>query len=180
MAWNKTGNLKGPQGDQGIQGERGLQGPEGIQGIEGPPGPSWPRVVKTADQASTSAVFANVADLAFAVQPNTTYLFRFVLFYTTAAAATALQASVTTPAAPTLLRFFQRTHTGPTAIHMGVQSAADANLNPATGGGATPLVAEVEGVIRTGGSGGNVQLRFRSEVAGSAVTVLAGSFGTYG
>lgn len=51
MAWNQTGNIRGPKGDtgpegpqgpEGIQGPVGERGPEGV-GIEGPRGPQGER-----------------------------------------------------------------------------------------------------------------------------------------
>lgn len=172
--WAVVGNLKGPTGAQGSQGAQGLQGVQGIQGV---PGPSWPRVVKSADQANSTVNFADVSDLTFAVLANTTYVFRFVVFYTTAATTTALQLGVNGPASPAFLRYSVLTLTGATAVHNALQTAYDANTNPATGGGSTPLVAIVEGVITTGAAAGTVALRMRSEVNASAVTVLRGSHG---
>lgn len=173
MLWAFVGNVRGPQGPQGDQ---GIQGQPGVQGV---PGPSWPKLVKPADQASTSTAFADVTGLSFAVLANTTYVFRFVLFYTTAATTTALQIALGGPAAPAFLRYGVLTVTGVTALHTAVQTAYDTVLNAASGGAGTPLMAILEGSITTGPSAGTVALRMRSEVNASAVTILRGSYGTY-
>lgn len=176
MAYALIGNLRGPAGSNGDPGSQGIQG---VQGVQGPPGPSWPRLVKSADQANSTVSFADVSDLTVTVLANTTYIFRFVVFYTTAGSTTALQLAVNGPAA-TFLRYSVDTQTSATARHHAVQTAYDANTNPGTGGGATPLQAVVEGLVTVGGTGGTLALRVRSETAGNAVTILRGSFATYG
>lgn len=162
-----TATLTGPQG---------LQGPQGDPGPQGPPGPAaGTRLVKTADQASTSTTFANVADLTASVALGETVTFEFFVFYTTAATTTALQLAVNGPTASTV-RYAVETATTATAIHVAAQTGYDANTNPATGGGATVLTARVFGTV-TATVAGTLALRMRSEVAGSAATVLAGSWG---
>lgn len=58
MAWNQTGNIRGPQGPQGVQGPKGdtgSQGPTGQtgpQGIQGPIGPNGPQGNPGADGTS--------------------------------------------------------------------------------------------------------------------------------
>lgn len=171
--WAAIGNLKGPQG------VGGAQGIQGIQGIQGVPGPSWPKLVKSADQAVSGIAFVDVPDLTFAVLANTTYQFRFVVFHITAATTTAIQLAVNGPLSPSFLRYGVQTLISASAWHAAVQTAYDTNTNPATGAGAVPLIAIVEGVIVTGAAGGTLALRVRSEVNASAVTVLRGSHGSY-
>lgn len=66
MAWQQTGNLKGPKGDTGPagpQGEPGIQGPAGAvgpAGEQGVPGPAGPQGPKGEDGKSVS-VAGNVA-----------------------------------------------------------------------------------------------------------------------
>lgn len=170
-----TGNT----GPQGPKGDTGLTGPQGIQGIQGPAGPTaGTRLVKPADQANSTVTFADVAGLTASVAANETVTFEFVLWYTTAATTTALQLAVNGPApAAAGLRYAVETYTTATATHVAVQTVYDTNLNPATGGGATPLLARVTGRLTAGAAGGTLALRMRSEIAASAVTVLAGSYG---
>lgn len=60
MAWNQTGNIRGPQGEQGIQGPPGVQGEQGPtgakgdQGIQGPEGPQGPQGVAGEDGRSVT------------------------------------------------------------------------------------------------------------------------------
>lgn len=62
-----------------------------------------------------------------------------------------------------------------TTVHTGVVTTLDAKVQAADGGGATVLPARIEGTILAGGVAGNLAMRFGTEVAGSSVTVLAGS-----
>lgn len=135
------------------------------------------RLVKTADQASTVTSFANVTDLTFSIAANETVCFEFMLSYVTAATTTALQVAINGPAGPTHIRYTVETSTTATARHNASQSAYDTVVNPATGGGATALPVRVSGQIVNGGTAGTVALRFRSEIAGSSVTIQRGSWG---
>lgn len=122
--------------------------------------------------------FADVTGLTASVAANETVTFEFVVWYTTAATTTALQLAVNGPTpAASGLRYAVETYTTATAVHVAVQTAYDTNLNPASGGAATPLLARVTGRLIAGPAGGTLALRMRSEVAASAVTVLAGSYG---
>lgn len=167
----------GPKGDAGATGPAStVAGPQGIQGVPGPA--AGTRLVKPADQANTTVTFADIAGFTAAVAAGETVTFEFVCFYTTAATTTALQLAVNGPSpAASGLRYAVETYTTATAMHVAVQTAYDTNTNPATGGGATPLLARVTGRLVAGAAGGTLALRMRSEVAASAVTVLAGSYG---
>jgi len=137
-------------------------------------GPTFARV--TADVQNTTVTFANVTGLTFAVAINTNTSFACELFYTTAATTTALQLAINGPASPTAMRYAVRTSTTATAMHSASQSAYDTNTNPGTGGGTTALPVRISGTLENGGTAGTLAIRFRSEVAASAVNVLRGSF----
>lgn len=122
-------------------------------------------------------MFADVVDLTASVAAGEDVTFEFVVLYTSAATTTALQLAVNGPATPAALRYSVETYTTATAVHQAVQTAYDTNTNPATGGGTTPLLARVRGRLKAGTTAGTLALRMRSEVAASAVTVLAGSHG---
>lgn len=134
-------------------------------------------VRKTADQAVTSGTFVNCDDLTFTLAPSTHYKWRFAGAYTAAAATTGLQLSVNGPAAPNFLRFVGQIFTGATAIFGAGAGAYDVAIAGTASGGATPLPFAIEGTISTGAAGGSFVLRVRSEVAGSAVTILRGTIG---
>lgn len=130
------------------------------------------------DQSQSTVNFADVTGLTFAVSASTTYRFACEISYTTAATTTALQLAINGPASPTAVRYGVDTATTATAPHYASQNAYDTNTNPATGGGATALTARIAGSLENGSNAGTLAIRYRSEVAASAVTVLRGSFCT--
>lgn len=132
-----------------------------------------------ADVATTTASFSDVTGLSYAVAANTSYSFACDLSYTTAVSTTALQLSVNGPASPTVLRYTVLTATSATTTFAASESAYDTNTNPATGGGATALPVTVVGSIENGTTAGTLVIRLRTEVGGSTVTVLRGSFCTF-
>lgn len=134
-------------------------------------------VRKKLDQAVTATSFANCTDLLFALEPNRHYKFSFIGAYTAALATTGLQLSVNGPASPAFLAFVGQIHTAAAAVFGGVGGAYDVAIAATASGGATPLPFRIEGSISTGPAGGALQLRMRSEVNASAVTILRGSVG---
>jgi hypothetical protein len=131
-------------------------------------------LVVAADRQSTSTSFADVTSLTMAVAATTRYEFNCVLTHTTAINTTALQVAMNGPT-QTSLRYTVRTATTATAVHQATQTAYDTNTNPATGAAAVPLPVEIRGQILTNASG-TLAVRFRTEVAASAVNILAGSY----
>lgn len=129
----------------------------------------------TADRASTSTTFADVADLTMAVSASTVYTFDCAFSYTSAATTTALQLSINGPASPTAMRYTVETSTTATARHNASQSAYDTVTNAATGGGATAFPVRIAGTLENVNSG-TLAIRFRTEVNASAVTIQRGSW----
>lgn len=127
------------------------------------------------DQVSTSTTFANVTGLSKTISANTSYSFICELSYSTAATTTALQVSINGPANPVAVRFTVLTATSATAIHTASNGAYDANVNPATGV-TTASFVKVAGTVENGVNAGTISLRFRTEVAASAVAIGRGSF----
>lgn len=175
---------QGPQGNTGAtgpQGNTGPQGPQGntgSQGIQGPAGPGYLFCKKTADQANSTITPADVADLSFALAVNQNLLFNFVVFFTAAAATTGLALALNGPAGFSFLRAGISIPTGATlAPQQGVVTAYATDVLATASGGATALMATVSGQVINGGTAGTLVLRFRSEVALSAVNVLRGSYG---
>lgn len=136
-------------------------------------GPAYVR--KTADQSNNLITLADVADLALAVPAPGTYSFRFELYFTAAATTTGLGLSVNGPA-QSFLRFGADISTSATARLNGVQTTYGGTVLGTASGAATPLVARLTGTVTTTAAG-TLQLRFRSEVATSNVTILRGSWG---
>lgn len=171
----------GAQGIQGPAGSAGAQGIQGLQGIQGPAGLGFGALVKkTADQANSTVTLANVTDLAFSVAAGGVYGFEFLVVYKSAALTTGLRLEMNGPAL------------GAGLVHYAVDLSVAANVwhtrhSPTAYGGAgtslavdlanTNRLARVMGVLRNGTTAGSLSLQFASEVATSAVTILAGSWG---
>lgn len=134
-------------------------------------------VRKGADEATTAVSFVDCAGLTFQLAPNRHYKFKFAGAYTAAAGTTGLQISVNGPASPIFMRAVGVIYTAVGTPFAGAIGAYDTPIAALASGGATPLPFEIEGTISTGAAGGAFGLRFRSEVNGSAVTILRGSFG---
>lgn len=194
----------GQDGQQGLQGIQGIQGPSGVTGPQGPSGVTGPAgsgatgptgsagtagsnglgfsamTRLTADRMSNSAtVISNVTGLAFAVLSGQTYAYQFGVLFRTPATTTGLAVSVNYPASgiQSAVARVPFAADGAGGESQGWITASD-DLVIGTGVQAanTDYFAEVRGVIAPTSSG-TVQVRFRSEVASSAVTIRAGSYG---
>jgi hypothetical protein len=131
----------------------------------------------TANRVNSTNVLADVADMAFQLKPNTNYIFSFTGAYTAAAATTGLSIAINGPTSPTVFRLIGCIAESATTTRQGAASAYNTALTGTASGAATALPFWVEGNITTGANAGVLQLRFASEVNGSAVTILAGSWG---
>lgn len=132
-------------------------------------------VRKGADQATGNVAFQDCTGLSFDLAPNAHYEYEFTGAYTAAAGTTGLQISVNGPASPDFIRFVGWIATSTTASFNGAGGAYDAAIAATASGGSTALPFWLSGTISTGAAGGPFMLRFRSEINGSAVTVLRGS-----
>lgn len=130
---------------------------------------------KTADQAFSTNGLADVTDLQILLSPNTHYEFHAYGAYTSASATTGIQLSVNGPAAPTLVRFTGEIAESVTARRCGAGANYDVVIAGTASAAATALPWELKGSISTGAVGGLFSVRARSEINGSAVTVLRGS-----
>ncbi len=132
----------------------------------------------TSAQNSTSASLADVTGLGISVDANRKYMFRFVGQYTAAASTTGLGLAVNGPTLGSeglLCNIFQA-HTN--AIpNLGSVTAYNTAVLGTASSGATRMPWECWGYIHIGGSAGTLQLRFRTEVAASQVSIQAGSIG---
>ena len=133
-------------------------------------------VLLTASLSNQTTALANVG-IGFQLAADRHYTFEFEGGYTTAAATTGLGLAVNGPANPTRVRMLVALATSATTAAYGGASAYDTVVLATTGPGATPMPFRVSGNISTGAESGPFLLRFRSEVAGSAVTILSGSYG---
>lgn len=129
------------------------------------------------DRVNSTVNFADCTGLEFDMAPNSHYAFEFTGAYTAAAGTTGLQLSVNGPASPNLVVAAGQIATSGTAVVNGGIASYDTGINATASGGATALPFFVKGNISTGANGGTFILRFRSEIAASAVTIKAGSYG---
>jgi hypothetical protein len=132
----------------------------------------------TSAQNSTSTSLADVTGLGLAVEAGRRYMFRFVGQYTAAATTTGLGLAVNGPTLGSegLLcnLFIGQTQQVP---NLGTATAYNTALLATASSGSTRMPWECWGHIHIGGSAGTLQLRFRSEVNGSQVSIQAGSIG---
>lgn len=135
-------------------------------------------VVRLAANRTNSLItLADATGLSWQLKANTHYLFEFYGSFTAAAGATGIGLAVNGPGTPTLLRVNACVAESAQASRNAVLTAYDQTLLGQTSAGPTPLPFWLDGAVTTGAAGGPFVLRFRSEVAGNAVTVLAGSYG---
>jgi hypothetical protein len=126
--------------------------------------------------ANSTTSYADVTGLSFAVTSGTTYWFRFVIPYTSAATTTGSSWSINGPST-SLLSYTARytlTATSETVHELGAYNSGAASASSL----ATGNTAVIEGII-VPSANGTVIARFLSEVAASAITALAGSFVWY-
>lgn len=117
-----------------------------------------------------------MADLAAPLEPDETVEFEADVVFSTAALTTGVRVAISGPASPALV--VATSEVPVTATSYTVQHHTGYDQGVATTGVAvtgTNYVAKIRGVIRNGPTAGNLVVRVASEVAGSAVTVRAGS-----
>lgn len=187
--------VTGPQGPSGNTGPAGsdstVPGPQGIQGIQGDPGPSgvgsagapglgFSAITRlTQDHRSIAVALSNVTGLAFSVSSGVTCAYQFVVAFRTPATTTGLGLSVNYPSA-TLASGKARIPFAADGAGGEFQGWITASDDSVVGTGVqavnTDYLAEVCGLL-VPSSNGTLQLRFRTEIANSAVTIRAGSYG---
>lgn len=172
-ATGATGNI-GPAGPAGATGPQGPQGPQGEPGSATGGSDPWSWQKLTADAVNSTATLAPVAALSFTAAADATYLVEIVGAFQSAATTTGIAVALDIPSGSvsglalhsisgtTLGCVEQIADNGTTGASSGVRAA---NIN-------VPFTARF--IVAVGASGGTVQLQFRSEVAGSAVTIKAG------
>ena len=190
----------GPQGPQGVKGDTGLTGPagadgatgpqgqQGIQGVQGNAGAQGPagfpgqttRITSPVTNNNASAnTIADVTGLSFSVVSGSIYWFKFIILYTSAATTTGSRWSISGPSSPTLLRYYSKYTLTAATETTNYVAAYDTPAAASATSLTTGNLAIIEGMIQPSGNG-TVIARFASEVSGSAITALAGSFVMYG
>lgn len=131
----------------------------------------------TVNNNSIANRLIDVPDLGFWAVESCSYWFRFSLMYTAAATTTGSRWSIYGPGSPTALRYvteYSLTTTSKTS-NEGILAYDNIAASNASSAATVANSAFVEGFIDTPTCSGRVFLRFASEVASSAITLLAGS-----
>ncbi len=137
------------------------------------------RIRKTADQSTTSTTVSNVSGMAFSLRANTEYKYECDVVFRTAATTTGIGLGFSVPSGFSMLSYTANIPVAADGTGGIMSGWGTANNDMIIGTGVqaanTDYSARVYGTVRTGGTAGNLQLRFRSEIGSSSVTVRTGS-----
>lgn len=128
------------------------------------------------DVSNSTTTLADITGLAFAMEADKDYLVEAFLFQSAAATTTGIRQALNGPASPTRVAG-EWTGWGANAnapLTRGFNAYEQANT-AATDTPSTIGAVKLMAIVRNGANAGNLQLRFASEVGGSAVTILTGS-----
>jgi hypothetical protein len=133
------------------------------------------------NSTTTLSDVSGSANSAFAIDisASTTCYFNFTVAFQTAATTTGIKLAVNGPDSPTYVVYETKIPTD-AAGSFHVEQCTTWDCGSATSGidaANTSRLANITGVVSRGATGGYLTLRFASEVAGSTVTILKGSYG---
>ena len=111
-----------------------------------------------------------------AVLANEKWVMEACLFFSAAAATTGIVVAMDAPANPAAVIYGLDSSESATTFRCLVATSAGTALVGTASAAATIITAFVRGTVENGPTAGNVVVKFRSEVNGSAVTVKRGSF----
>jgi hypothetical protein len=131
-----------------------------------------------ANLSSSVVALQDVGGLRFPVAANRHYTFEFHGAWTTIVNTTGIRLAVNCPPSPAVFGVQGFVWESQTAHRAGVTGTPDQALVGQSGLAGVSLPWSVRGNLSTGAQGGWLALRGASEVAGSQVTILAGSYGT--
>lgn len=137
-------------------------------------GDPWTWIKLTADIANSTITPAAATGLSFAAAANTMYLVELIGTFQSAAATTGIALALDIPSGSVA---GMTVHQSSATLLTGVEQIADAVTTAATSGvraAATNAAIRANFIVSVGATAGQVQLLFRSEIAGSAVTLKAG------
>lgn len=176
---------QGPKGDPGVAGAAGATGPAGAAGTLGATGPAgtpglgFAALVELANDVSNAAAvantFADVAGLKYTLAANERRRFRALIRYTAAAITTGSRWAAKAPASPAEFAYRAVWAVTATAEAVSQGTANDAGTVSAMSAAVAGNIAVVEGIVKAGPAGGDLVIRFASEVASSAIVAKAGS-----
>lgn len=161
----------GPQGIQGIQGETGPVGPQGASGSGSPT-----TVSLASNQAFSSTSIADVTGMSISLSANTDYIIELVGSFQSAATTTGIGLCLNVGGTVKRISGQAQHPVSATALGACSQEANNAVTGATTGVRATGVPVSLFGTwfVQMGATGGAAQLRCRSEVASSAVTLHDG------
>ena len=161
---------KGDTGDQGLPGLIGLTGPMGPQGLPG--SDQWTFAKLLLDASNSTVTLANATGMAFTALPGT-YIVEAYLPFQSAATTTGIAVALDVPAGSTVFGLGQHAVSA-TGLGSVEQIADNATTGATTGVRAANTATLLRASWLVIATAGTVQLNFRSEVAGSVVTLKAG------
>lgn len=144
-----------------------------------PPAMVGPRIFSIpSDLTMSSSTLADVTGMAFQLRANSLYRFAFLNWFRTAATTTGILFTITGPTSPAFLDICAEIALTASLFNIQRISTYDAGIpTPSIDVAATDRLSRITGVIITGAVDGILQLRWRSEVNLSTVTLRQGSFG---
>ncbi len=137
-------------------------------------GDPWTWIKLAADVVNNTVTHAAATGLSFAAAANTMYLVELIGTFQSAIATTGIALALDIPSGTVT---GMAVHQSNATMLTGTEQIADAVTTGATTGvraGATNIPIRANFIVSVGATAGQVQLLFRSEIAGSAVTFKAG------
>lgn len=133
------------------------------------------KVQKTDETNTSDVTFENVDDLFVPVAINKVYELNTVIRFYSSSAAADIQVNFSVPAGTTIAWYYNRIFPAGSEDNGGYTEAT--NLRFDTDVAPTQRIYELRGIVITGGTAGNVQLRFRREngAGGDVITLLKNS-----
>ncbi len=166
----------GTNGTNGTNGAAGATGPTGPQGISGDGAPV--SVSLSADQAFSATAIADVTNMpVIALAANTDYKIELIGSFQSAVTTTGIGLCLNIGGTVTRISGQVQHPISATAAGVCSQEANNAVTGATSGVRAINVAVSLSGIwhVRMGATGGNAQLRCRSEIASSAVTLHAGT-----
>ena len=139
-------------------------------------GPSTLKLGRLSSPLSTASASSWTTAFSVAIAPQQCLSFQAWLYFSASGPSTGLVTTLSGPAGPVAVIHNLLTGEGPTNVRNLTATAYDTPLRGTGSAGEALLLAQVSGTVENGSTGGNLQLRFRSEVAGNAVTLARGSW----
>ena len=139
-------------------------------------GPSMLRVARLPAALSTTSNTSWLSLFSTPLAAQQVLSFSAELYFSSGANNTGLVTTLSGPATPQAVIHNLVTGESLTSFRNLTASSYDTPLIGTTSAGSSVLRAQVSGTMENGANAGNLSLRFRSVVAGTAVTVLRGSW----